>query len=283
MRHLSLDAWKDVARRTAKGTKEDQLTDRAAALTYYGVLAIFPALIVLVSLIGLVGEPEETSSSVTRTLEDLLPEDVVSIVEDPITSIARSTGTAGALLSIGLVIALWTASGYVGAFIRAMNAIHDVTEGRPVWRLRPVQLLLTLGGLLAAAAAGVALVVSGPIARAIGESIGLGDTAVMVWNWVKLPVIALLVVVWIGALYWAAPDVQQRRFRLLTPGAVLAVIAWGIASAGFGFYAANFGSYNKTYGTLGGAVILLVWLWITNVVILVGAELDSEIDRARAA
>jgi len=283
VRHLSLDAWKDVARRTAKGTKEDQLTDRAAALTYYGVLAIFPALIVLVSLIGLVGEPEETSSSVTRTLEDLLPEDVVSIVEDPITSIARSTGTAGALLSIGLVIALWTASGYVGAFIRAMNAIHDVTEGRPVWRLRPVQLLLTLGGLLAAAAAGVALVVSGPIARAIGESIGLGDTAVMVWNWVKLPVIALLVVVWIGALYWAAPDVQQRRFRLLTPGAVLAVIVWGIASTGFGFYAANFGSYNKTYGTLGGAVILLVWLWITNVVILVGAELDSEIDRARAA
>jgi len=280
---MSLDAWKDVARRTAKGTKEDQLTDRAAALTYYGVLSIFPALIVLVSLIGLVGEPEETSSSVIQTLEDLVPEDVVSIVEDPITSIARSTGTAGALLSIGLVVALWTASGYVGAFIRAMNAIHDVTEGRPIWRLRPVQLLLTLGGLLAAAAAGVALVVSGPIARAIGETIGLGDTAVMVWNWVKLPAIALLVVVWLGALYWAAPDVRQRRFRLLTPGAVVAVIVWGIASAGFGFYAANFGSYNKTYGTLGGAVIFLVWLWITNVVILVGAELDSEIDRARAA
>ena len=280
---MSLDAWNDVARRTAKGTKEDQLTDRAAALTYYGVLSIFPALIVLVSLIGLVGEPEETSSSVIETLEDLIPEDVVSIIADPITSIARSTGTAGALLSIGLVIALWTASGYVGAFIRAMNAIHDVTEDRPVWKLRPVQLLLTFGGLLAAAAAGVALVVSGPVARAIGESIGLGDTAVMVWNWVKLPVIALLVVVWLGALYWAAPDVQQRRFRLLTPGAVVAVIVWAIASAGFGFYAANFGSYNKTYGTLGGAVIFLVWLWITNVVILVGAELDSEIDRARAA
>jgi membrane protein len=272
-------SWGGVLKRTFKEFKDDNLTDWAAALTYYGVLSIFPALIVLVSLLGLIG------SSATQPLIDNLgsvaPGPAKDIFTDAIKNLQGSSGASGVFFVIGLVAAIWSASGYISAFMRASNAIYDIEEGRPIWKTLPVRVGLTVLLMVLTAISAVAVTLSGGLAKQVGNVVGLGDTAIQVWNIAKWPALVLFVSFMFAVLYWAAPNVKQPGFKWLSPGSVLAVIGWIIASVAFAFYVANFGSYNKTYGALAGPIIFLVWLWISNIMILLGAEFNAEIERGR--
>ncbi|MEA2282246.1 MAG: rane protein [Solirubrobacteraceae bacterium] len=268
-------------KRTMTEFSEDELTDSAAALTYYAVLAVFPALIALVSIVGLVGDPQTITKGLTDIVGSIAPKSAVAALKGPIQGITKSSGTAGILLIVGLVSALWSASGYVGAFMRASNRIYEVEEGRSFIKLRPLQMLVTLVLILLLVLVIVAVVLTGPIAGAVGSAIGVASAAVTVWNIVKWPVLFVIVVFMFAVLYYSAPNAKLRGLKSIIPGAALAIVVWLIASAAFAFYVANFGSYNKTYGTLGGIVAFLVWLWITNVVILLGAELNAERERSR--
>jgi membrane protein len=272
-------SWGGVLKRTFKEFKDDNLTDWAAALTYYGVLSIFPALIVLVSLLGLIG------SSATQPLIDNLgsvaPGPAKDIFTDAIKNLQGSSGASGVFFVIGLAAAIWSASGYISAFTRASNAIYDMEEGRPIWKTLPLRIGLTVLLMVLTAISAVAVTLSGGLAKQVGNLVGLGDTAIQVWNIAKWPVLVLFVSFMFAVLYWAAPNVKQPGFKWLSPGSVLAVIGWIIASVAFAFYVANFGSYNKTYGALAGPIIFLVWLWISNIMILLGAEFNAEIERGR--
>jgi membrane protein len=268
-------------KRMLKEISEDNLTDHAAALTYYGVLAMFPAAIALISLVGLIFDPQQITHGLTTVLDQVAPGSAAKTFSGVIDDLAGSTATAGLGLVLGLAGALWSASGYVGAFTRAANVIWETPEGRPFWKLKPLQLLLTLIGVLFAAVIAAAVALSGPVVRAVGNAIGLGSTAVTVWNIAKWPVMVAIVMVMIAVLYYLAPNVRLRGFRWVSPGAAFAVGVWIVASALFAFYVANFGSYNKTYGALAGVIIFLVWFWLTNVALLFGIELDAEIERSR--
>jgi membrane protein len=268
-------------KRTFTEFQEDELTDRAAALTYYGVLSIFPALIALVSIVGLVGDPATVTKALTDVVSSVGPASAVETFKGPIEGITKSSGAAGLLFIVGLAAALWTASGYVGAFMRASNVIYEVEEGRSFVKLRPLQLLVTLVLVLLLAIVLMALVLTGPLAEAVGSAVGLSTAAVTAWDIAKWPVLLAVVVMMITLLYYASPNAKLAGIKSIVPGAVLAIVVWLIASAGFAFYVANFASYNKTYGALGGAVIFLIWLWLSNVAILLGAELNAERERSR--
>ena len=274
-------SWLDVLKRTVREAREDNLTDWAAALTYYGVLSIFPALLVLVALLSLLGEHPRTTDALLEIVQDVSPGAAAETLRDPIVDVIRSKGGAGALLGVGLVGALWSASGYIGAFMRAMNVLYEVEEGRPFWKLRPLQIAITIAMVLLLALVAIAIVITGPLANAVGGVVGLGDAAVTAWSWGKWPVLVLIVIVMLAVLYYAAPNVKHPGFRLLSPGAVAAVVLWLVASLLFALYVANFGSYNKTYGSLGAVVVFLVWLWLSNLALLLGAELDTELERRR--
>jgi membrane protein len=273
-------SWAQTLRRTIKEFKDDDLTDWAAALTYYAILSLFPALAALVSIVGLVGDPVSTTNTLLDIVKKLSPTAVDSL-SGPIKQITAHRGGAGLALIVSLGVALWSASNYVGAFIRADNAIYEVEEGRPFWKLRPLQMLVTLVMILFAAIIALALVATGPVARAVGEAIGLGNTAITVWNIAKWPVLLLAVLMLIAILYHASPNVKLPGFRWITPGSVLAVVVWIVASVLFAVYVANFGSYDKTYGSLAGVVVFLLWLWITNLAVLLGTELNAELERSR--
>lgn len=268
-------------KRTASEFMEDNLTDWAAALTYYGLLALFPALIAMVSLIGLVGDPKSTTATLTEIITEIGPESAAETFSGPIESIASSRGTAGIAFVAGLAVALWSASGYVGAFMRASNVIYETPEGRPFWKLRPLQLGVTLVMIVLMALLSLGLVLTGPVVEAVADPIGLGDTAVTVWNVAKWPLMIAAFLLMVAVLYYASPNVRLRGFRWVTPGSAVAIVAWAVASAAFAFYVANFGSYDKTYGTLGGLVALLVWFWISNLAILFGHQLNAELERNR--
>jgi membrane protein len=271
--------WWSVLKRTASEFRDDNLTDWAAALTYYGVLAMFPALIALVSVLGLVGE--SATQPLIDNLTALTPSTAGDIIEDAIENMTSSRGAAGLALAIGIAAALWSASGYVGGFSRASNAIYEVEEGRPFWKLKPIQIVLTAVLIVLLALCSIAVLITGPVAEEVGKLLGLEDAAVTAWDIAKWPGIALVVITMFAVLYWAAPNVRQPKFRWITPGGVLAVALWLAASGLFALYVANFSSYNATYGTLAGVIIFLVWLWITNVAILLGAELNAELERQR--
>jgi membrane protein len=270
-----------VLKRTFKGFSEDNLTDWAAALTYYGVLAIFPALIVLVSVLGLIGE--SATQPLIDNLGKVAPGPAKEIFTSALKDLQGSKGTAGVAFVIGLAAAIWSASGYVAAFMRASNAIYDIPEGRPVWKTLPLRVVLTLVLVLLLAVSAVAVTLTGGLAKEAGGLIGLSDTAVNVWNVAKWPALVILVTFMFALLYWAAPNIKHPKFRWLSPGGVLAVIGWIIASLAFAFYVANFGSYNKTYGALAGPIVFLVWLWVSNVMILLGAEFNAELERGKTA
>ncbi|QEC46108.1 YihY/virulence factor BrkB family protein [Baekduia soli] len=276
---LPARSWTGVLKRTVSEFKDDNLTDWAAALTYYGVLAIFPALIALVSIIGLVG-PSATQP-VLDNLAALTPGPANDILSGAVKQIAGSRGGAGIAFVAGIAAAIWSASGYVGAFARASNAIYEVPEGRPFWKLRPMQLIVTTIMVLLLAASAVAVVVTGPVADQLGSVVGAGSAAVTAWDIAKWPAIAAVVSVMFSILYYAAPNVKQPAFRWITVGGMLALVVLLAASALFAIYVANFSSYNKTYGTLGGVVAFLVWLWISNIAVLLGAELNAELERGR--
>jgi membrane protein len=268
-----------VLRRTVREFKEDNLTDWAAALTYYGILAIFPALLALVSILGLVGQ--SATQPLINNLGSVAPGPAKQIVTSALHNLQKSQGAAGLLFIVGLAGALWSASGYVAAFMRAANAIYDVGEGRPIWKTLPVRLGVTLITVLLLAISTVAVVITGALAKQVGNLVGLGGAAVTAWDIAKWPVLLLIVSFMFALLYWAAPNVRHPKFHWVSPGGVLAVLLWLVASAAFAFYVANFGHYNKTYGSLGGVIVFLMWLWISNVVILLGAELNAELERGR--
>ncbi|MEE1928931.1 YihY/virulence factor BrkB family protein [Streptomyces sp. TRM 70351] len=276
---LSKRTWKGVLKQTGKEFKEDNLTDWAAALTYYGVLSIFPALLALVSVLGLIG-----SSAIQPMIDNvssLAPGAVRDILTSMLEQLQNGQGKAGLAFVLGLAVALWSASGYVAAFMRAGNAVYDIGEGRPVWKTVPTRVGITLVTVVLLAVSAVGVVFTGGLARRAGNVLGLGDTAITVWNIAKWPVLLLLVSVVFSVLYWAAPNVK-RKFRWVTPGGLLAVLIWLIASAAFGLYVANFSSYDKTYGSLAAVIIFLVWLWVSNIAILLGLEFNAELERGRA-
>jgi membrane protein len=270
-----------TVKRTVTEFSEDNLSDWAAALTYYGLLSLFPALIALVSIVGLVGDPATTTKAITDMVTKLGPSSAADTFAGPIKSITSNRGTAGVLFIVGLATALWSASAYVGAFMRAANIIYETPEGRPFWKLRPLQVLVTLVMIVMLALVAVSIVLTGPIVTAVAGPLGIGSTAVSIWDIAKWPVLLAVMVTMFAVLFYSAPNVRLAGFKWVTPGALLAILLWLVASAAFAFYAANFGSYDKTYGTLGGLVCLLVWLWITNVALLLGMELNSERERSR--
>jgi membrane protein len=267
-------------KRTATEFMEDNLTDWAAALTYYGLLALFPALIAMVSLLGLFGDPKTTTSSLTEIITSIGPESAGQTFSGPVESLISNQSAAGFAFVAGLAVALWSASGYVGAFMRASNVIYETPEGRPFWKLRPLQLAVTLLMIILVVALALGLVLTGPVVDAVAGPIGLSDTAVSVWNIAKWPAMAAIFILMVDVLYYASPNVRLRGFKWVTPGSLVAIVVWAIASAAFAFYVANFGSYDKTYGTLGGLVALLVWFWISNLAILFGHELNAERERS---
>jgi membrane protein len=274
-------ATRDVLARTVREFRDDSLMDRAAALTYYAVLSIFPGLVVLVALLGLLGSHPETTDALLGIVDRLGPSSAAETLEQPIREVIEDKGGASALLGFGLLGSLWTASGYIGAFTRASNVIYEVEEGRPFWKRRPLQVAMTIAFVCLLALVVIALVVTGPLAEAIGDAIGVGDDALALWKVVKWPLVLLGLMAVLAALYHLAPNVRQRRFRVISPGGAAAVLVWAAASAGFSLYVSHFGSYGATYGTLGGVITFLVWLWLSNLALLLGLELDAELERER--
>jgi membrane protein len=273
-------SWLFVLRKTVREFSKDQCTDLAAALTYYAVLALFPALVALVSLLGVFGQGRSTVDALLEIVDQVGPSSAVDSLRPTIEGLASAQG-AGLALVVGLLGALWSASGYVGAFGRAMNRVYEVGEGRPIWKLRPLQLVVTLLSLLLVAVAAASLVLTGPVAEAVGDQIGLGSTAIMVWDIAKWPVLLAVVVVIVAVLYYATPNVKQPKFRWISVGAVFAIVVWILVSVAFGLYVSMFSSYDKTYGSLAGVIVFLLWLWLTNLALLFGAELDAELERGR--
>lgn len=274
-----LGAWIRVFRGTVREFFTDELSDRAAGLTYYGVLSLFPALLLLVSLIGLMGQ--DTSHRLIDDLGNVAPGTVQQILNTAITELQHGQGTAGVVAGISLAGALWSASGYLGGFMRASNAIYDVPEGRPAWKTLPIRVGVTALMMVLLSASAIGVVLSGDLAYRVGDLIGVSATAVAVWNIVKWPLLLAIVALMIAILYWASPNVKHD-FRWITPGGLLAIGLWALASAGFTLYVAHFSSYNRVYGSLASVIIFLVWLWISNLAILFGAELNAELERSRA-
>ena len=278
---LPASSWRATFKRTVKEFQNDDLTDWAAALTYYAVLSLFPSVLVLIAILGLLGQYPETSNALLDIVSQVGPSSAVDTFRGPIEDIVKAEGGAGALLGFGLVGAVWSASGYTGAFFRAANIVYEKREGRPFWKLRPLQVLVTVVMTLLLALVAIAIVLTGTLAHAVGDTIGLGSTAVTVWNWAKWPVLLVVLSLMIGALYYVAPNVKQPGLRWISPGSAIALVTWIAASGLFGLYVSQFGSYNKTYGALGGVIIFLVWLWVSNLALLFGLEFDAELERSR--
>jgi membrane protein len=277
---VSKPSWKYITRKTLREFTSDQCPDLAAGLTYYGVLSLFPALLALVSLLGIFGQPEKTTAALLDIVQGIAPGSTVDMIRQPVEELTTSPA-AGFALVIGLATALWSASGYVGAFGRAMNRVYEVDEGRGFLKLRGTMLGVTLLSVVIVAALAAMLVISGPVAEAVGGVLGLGGVFLTVWNIAKWPVIVLLVIVIIAVLYYATPNVRQPKLRWMSIGSFIALMAFVLASLGFGFYVANFSSYDKTYGAIGGVIVMLLWLWILNMSLLFGAEFDAEMERGR--
>ncbi len=278
---VSAGGWKDTFKRAVAEFRADDMMTTAAGLTYYAVLSVFPAMLAFVALLGVAGQYPQTSDAVLDVVGRIGPASAVDTLRGTIEGVVKNSGGAGALLGVGLLGAIWSASGYVGAFFKAANTIYEVEEGRPFVKLKPLQLGLTVVFLVVSALAAVVFVASGSVARSVFDVIGLGSTAVDVWAYAKFPVLALIVIAMIALLYWAAPNVEQPKFRWLTPGGGVGLLVLLLASALFAFYVANFGSYNKTYGTLAFVPLFLTWLWIANLALLFGAEVDAELARSR--
>src|SRR5215213_4270854 len=272
--------WRGVLRRTVAESQADAITDRAAALTYYGVLSIFPALIALVSVVGLVGQP--ATKPLLKNVGSFTPGAARDILESAVNGLTHGRSSAGLLFFAGIAGAVWAASGYVAAFMRAANVIWDVEEGRPITRTLPLRIAVTILAVVLLAASAVAVAMTGGLAEKGGKLLGVGGTAVTVWDVAKWPVLVLIASLLFALLYYSAPNVKHSSFRAILPGGLVAVLLWIAASAVFAFYVSKFGSYNKTYGSLGAIIVFLVWLWISNLAILFGAELNAEIARERS-
>ncbi|GII75836.1 hypothetical protein Sru01_08180 [Sphaerisporangium rufum] len=277
---LSGRSWWSVLKRTFKEFQEDNVTDWAAALTYYSVLSMFPAILAAVSVLGLFGQG--TTQPLIDNLSAIAPGPAREILGSVLGALQGSRGAASVTTIIGIVVALWSASGYVAAFMRAANVMYEMPEGRPIWKTLPLRLGITAVLVVLMAVGAVAVVFTGGLAEQAGRLLGLGDTALTVWSIAKWPALVIVVAMVLALLYWAAPNVEQPGLRWVTPGSLLAVVLWIAASLAFGFYVANFASYSKTYAALAGVIVFLVWLWITNIAVLLGVEFDAELARGRA-
>jgi membrane protein len=273
-------SWKLILRKTFREFSTDQCSDIAASLTYYAVLSLFPALIALVSLLGVLGQGKKATQALLGILRDVAPGSTANLLRGPLEQFASSPAAGFALVS-GIVIAIWSASGYVGAFSRAMNRIYEIDEGRPFWKLKPQQLLVTVIGIVLMVVVTIILVVSGPVTDAVGNALAIGAAARVVWSIVKWPVLALVVVLLIAILYYATPNAKQPKFRWMSMGALIALIVLVVATLLFGLYVTTFSNYAKTYGSLAGVIVFLLWLWIANMALLFGAEFDAETERGR--
>jgi membrane protein len=279
---MTVRAWWHALRDAAKAYSSNQIGDRAAALTYYSVLAVFPGLIVLISLLGVLGD-QGTVDGLLRIIGDLGPPSAIDTLRGPLDKIVQHSGQAGVALALGSALALWSASGYIGGFIRASNRIWDVDDERPFWKLRPLQVVITLGLVLVVTALLFALVLSGPLADAVGAELGVGGTVLDIWSIVKWPLLFVVAVFTIAFLYRVSPDFRHQGIAWLLPGSALATVLWLIGSAGFSLYVSHFGSYSNTYGSLGGAIVFLIWLWLSNSAILFGAQFAAELERTAEA
>jgi membrane protein len=278
---LNRRAWVAAFKRTIAEFKDDDLLDWAAALTFFALLSLFPALVVMVALLGIFGQYPQTIDSMAEILTGAgVAQDTVDSIRAPVDDVVRDTGGAGALLGLGLVGAIWSASGYIGAFRRASNAVYEVDEGRPYWKLRPLQIALTIGAVLTISVIAFSIALTGAVARSAGDVLGIGDATLTAWSVLKWPVLLILASVVIAVLYWATPNVKQQ-FHLISPGSLLALVVWIVATLGFSLYLSTIGSYSRTYGTLGGLIALLTWMWLSNMALLFGAELNSEVERSR--
>jgi membrane protein len=278
---LSKRSWLNVFKRTVRQVGRDRLTSWAAALTYYAILSIFPGLLVLIAALKLTGQ--QTTQKVLTNVESIAPGPARGVLAGAIKNLQQGqSSTAGVLAVVGLLGALWSASGYVGSFMQAANSIYDVPEGRPIWKKLPTRLAVTVVAGVIVGVAALAVVFTGSLARQLGKLVGLGPTFVTIWDIAKWPVLIILISLLFALLYWAGPNAKHGGFRWITPGSLLAVLVWIVASAGFAFYIANFSSYNKTYGSLAAVIVFLVWLWLSNLAILFGAEFDAELQRGRA-
>jgi membrane protein len=273
-------SWKYALKKTLREFSADQCTDIAASLTYYAVLALFPALIALISLLGVFGQGERSTDTILNLVNEVAPGGTADVLREPLEQFSSSPA-AGFALIFGIVLAIWSASGYVGAFSRAMNRIYEIEEGRPFWKLRPMQLFVTIVSILLILIMLVILIISGPVTEAVGSALGLGETVQIVWSIVKWPILALALVLIIAILYYATPNAKQPKFRWISLGALLALITLVIASFLFGLYVTNFSNYDRTYGSLAGVIVFLLWLWIANLALLFGAEFDAELERGR--
>ena len=277
---LEKRSWKYVLRKTVREFMSDECTDIAAALTFFSVLSIFPALIAIFSLLGAFGQGKAASDAILQIIEQAAPGETVETIRGPIEQMATSPA-AGFALVAGILLAIWSASGYVGAFSRAMNRIYEIEEGRPFWKLKPVQLLVTVIGVVLLFIAATILVVSGPVAEAVGDALGIGAVAQTMWEILKWPVLAVIVILMVAILYYATPNAKQPKFRWISIGALIAIVVLALATVAFGFYVGNFSNYDRTYGSLAGVIIFLLWLWIANIALLFGAEFDAELERGR--
>jgi membrane protein len=276
---LRARSWGGALRRSVREFREDNLTDWAAALTYYCILSIFPAILALVSILGVVGH--SATQPLIENLGKVAPGPAQQIFTSAVENLQKDHGSAGVLFVVGMAGAIWSASGYVAAFMRASNTIYDVEEGRPIWKTVPIRIVTTLALLVLLAISALAVVFTGGLADKLGEVLGVGGTAVTVWDIAKWPALVLIVSFMFTLLYWASPNAKQLGIRWLSPGGITAVVLWMVASAAFALYVANFSSYNKTYGALGGVIVFLVWLWISNLAVLFGAEMNAELERGR--
>jgi membrane protein len=277
--HRGGNSWLAAGKRAARESRDDFLTDRAAALTYHGVLAVFPGLLVLVSLLGLIGK--HATQPLINDLANTAPGGVRHIFLNAVTHLQQNQSSAGTAAIIGIVAGLWSASSYIGAFMRAANGIYDVPEGRPVWKILSLRLILTVVMIVLLVASAFIVVVTGTLARYVGNAFGIGSAAIKVWDVAKWPVLLFFVILMIAILYWASPNARQR-FRWLSPGSLVAVAVWLISSGLFALYVANFAHYDRVYGSIAAAIIFLVWLWISNLALLFGAEFNAEIQRGQA-
>ncbi|MFJ3490642.1 YihY/virulence factor BrkB family protein [Leifsonia aquatica] len=277
---LEKQTWMFVVRKAFREFITDQCTDIAAALTYYAVLSLFPALIALVSLLGVFGQGKKGVEALLGIIQDVAPGSTVDVIRGPVENFAKSPA-AGVALVLGIVIAIWSASGYVGAFARGMNRIYEIDEGRPFWKLKPQQLLVTIIAIVLMLVVALILVVSGPVTKSLGSALGIGEVPQVVWSIIKWPILLLVVILILAILYYAAPNAKQPKFRWMSMGALIAIIVLAIATLLFGFYVANFSNYDKTYGSLAGVIVFLLWLWIANLALLFGAEFDAEVERGR--
>jgi membrane protein len=273
-------SWLAAAKRTLREFVDDQLSDRAAALTYYAVLSIFPGLLVVVSLLGLLGQ--SATQPLISNLTQHAPSNVRQIIVPAVNNLQNGHGAAGLAAIVGLALAVWSASGYIAAFMRAANVVYDVPEGRPFWKTTPIRVGVTLLIMVLLVVSALMVVVTGGLASHVGQVLGIGSTAVTIWGIAKWPLLLIIVSLMISILYWVAPN-AKRGFQWVSPGGIVAVVLWLIASGLFAVYVANFGHYNKTYGSIAGVIIFLIWLWISNIAILFGCEFNAELERGRAA